>query len=57
MAQYKVLKPWDYNPTGLEPAWLSFLPGQTIVYPGTAFPTALPITWLINQGAIQGTGA
>lgn len=53
MATYQTLKPWRYNPTAVPGSWQKFIVGDTFDYPSLIFPTALPIAWLISDGAVK----
>lgn len=53
MATYKTLIGWAYEPPAHPGKWARFEPGDTMTYPGTAFPTALPLQWLLDKGVIE----
>jgi hypothetical protein len=49
--KYGALKSISYEPPGEKP--LRFQPGDVFHYPSKAFPTALPVEWLLAEGAIE----
>lgn len=53
MTTYRSLKHWTYRPVGLSDKWRVFEAGETFDYPGLQFPTTIPITWLLTDGAAE----
>ena len=53
MPTYTVLVQWHYEPARRRADWKEFKPGDTIAYPGTAFPTELPIQYLLDKKVVE----